>query len=431
MSAVLDATDDRLLWSGVWSLERGDGWLAPWRIPYPETDLYFPTGGYGVASMPSGVRISLRTDARRMVCRYGTTPPLSETDPPELPRLDVVVDGVLHRTVMLERSAEGAEFTIDDLPGGPRLVEIWLPLYYQFRLYQIRLDEGTAVQPDDRRRPVWVHYGCSISQGRGAASPSRTFLAQTASVRNLDLRSLSVAGSCLLQPRFARLIRDTPAQLITVHTGTNIYYYGSLNRETLQGAVFGLVRTIRDRQSTTPIVLISPTFGPRYETQPGPSKLTHRLVRRELAAAVERLRARRRAPALRQRAGVVRQSGRRPVAGEAGRTADPLFRSGTRPGGPAPDVATRAVRLAGSRDPTLVPHRARAGAVSHPQGRQHLATFGTDLLASDSALDFLDQIAETPAEHRSDGVRRVLAPAADDGIGPGQPLRPSSNSIRR
>jgi alpha-glucosidase len=43
-----------------------------------------------------------------------------------------------------------------------------------------------------------------------------------------------------------------------------------------------------------------------------------------------------------------------------------------------------------------------------------MATFGTDLLASDSALDFLDQIAEVPPAQRSDELRRVLALAADD-----------------
>jgi uncharacterized protein DUF4259 len=43
-----------------------------------------------------------------------------------------------------------------------------------------------------------------------------------------------------------------------------------------------------------------------------------------------------------------------------------------------------------------------------------MATFGADLLASDSALDFLDQLAEIPPARRPDEVRRVLTLAADD-----------------
>jgi alpha-glucosidase len=43
-----------------------------------------------------------------------------------------------------------------------------------------------------------------------------------------------------------------------------------------------------------------------------------------------------------------------------------------------------------------------------------MGTFGTDLLGSDSALDFLDGIAALPESERASEVSRVLALAADD-----------------
>lgn len=43
-----------------------------------------------------------------------------------------------------------------------------------------------------------------------------------------------------------------------------------------------------------------------------------------------------------------------------------------------------------------------------------MGTFGTDLLGSDSALDFLDGIAALAGSERVDAVSRVLALAADD-----------------
>jgi hypothetical protein len=86
---------------------------------------------------------------------------------------------------------------------------------------------------------------------------------------------------------FARLMRDLPARLLSVHSGTNIYYYGSLSRDTLQPAVIGFVQIVREKHPDTPLLMISPTFGPRYERTPGPTKLTHRLIREEMRTACE------------------------------------------------------------------------------------------------------------------------------------------------
>jgi GDSL-like Lipase/Acylhydrolase family len=96
-----------------------------------------------------------------------------------------------------------------------------------------------------------------------------------------------MAGTCHLQPMFARLMRDLPAALLSLHTGTNIYYYGSLSRDTLQSALIGFVQIMREKHPVTPLLVISPTFGPRYERNPGPTKLTHRLIRQELKSACE------------------------------------------------------------------------------------------------------------------------------------------------
>ena len=39
---TIPATDKRLTWNGITSLEEGDGWVKPWRIPHRDLDLYSP-----------------------------------------------------------------------------------------------------------------------------------------------------------------------------------------------------------------------------------------------------------------------------------------------------------------------------------------------------------------------------------------------------
>ncbi|MGP3939873.1 hypothetical protein [Streptomyces sp. 6N106] len=64
----------RLRYRGAVSLQRGPGWTASWRLPREEAAPYLPEGGLGRAAMPSGVRVTLRTDSASLVCRYQADP---------------------------------------------------------------------------------------------------------------------------------------------------------------------------------------------------------------------------------------------------------------------------------------------------------------------------------------------------------------------
>ncbi|MEU9036322.1 SGNH/GDSL hydrolase family protein [Streptomyces sp. NPDC048352] len=283
----VSGSDPGIRWSGVVSLEHANGFVAPWRVPYQDTDLYFPLGGTGRAAMTSGVRFGFVTDSESVEVEYALTPPTYDPAPPELPWLDVFCDGERFETVLLERQTDRALFTVTGLPRGRKLVEFWLPVYAQMRIGRIRLAPGSVLLADESRLPAWTHYGCSISQGRGAVSPSRTFPAQLALAEGLDLTSVSMGGTCHLQPMFGRLVAGMPSELISLHVGSNIYYYGSLNRETLHGAVVGFVSLIRDRQPDVPVVVISPTYAPAWEAKPGPSRLTHKRLRSEIRNAMD------------------------------------------------------------------------------------------------------------------------------------------------
>ncbi|MFF0739932.1 GDSL-type esterase/lipase family protein [Streptomyces sp. NPDC004111] len=285
--------DPALRFRGAVSVQRGpDGaWVSPWRVPYGEARLHLPEGGIGRAAMPAGVRLTFRTDSRTLVCRYRAAPAPRLNGPQELPRLDVVCDGRSPVTVALTADGGDAEFRVAHLPGRPVTVELWLPTYHQFKLRSLVLDAGASLAPDTSERPRWVHYGSSISQGRGAASPVRAWPALVAREAGLDLTSLALGAACCLQPMTARLMRDQEAELLTACVGINVQALGSHSPDAFSSALVGFVRTVREGHPDTPFVLMSTIVAPDRETVPGPSGLTVQDCRRRTEEAVRLLRA--------------------------------------------------------------------------------------------------------------------------------------------
>ncbi|MBH5333555.1 G-D-S-L family lipolytic protein [Streptomyces pactum] len=285
------AHDDPVLrHRGAVSLERGPGWTAPWRLPHHEAELYLPEGGTGRAAMPSGVRITFRTDSPSLRCRYQADPPPRLDGPPEWARLDVVCAGRAPVTVELAETGRDEEFRVAGLPGTMTTVELWLPFYHRFRLRGLSVAAGAAVEPDRDDPPRWLHCGSSVSQGRGAASPSRTWAALVARRRGWDLTSLALGASDCLQPMTARLMRELPAELITLCVGVNAQALGSHNRDSLVSALVGFVRTVREGHPHTPFGVMSPIVAPERERVPGPSGMTMRECRARVRRAVELLR---------------------------------------------------------------------------------------------------------------------------------------------
>lgn len=287
---VVSGDDPLLRFRGAVSLQHGPGWVAPWRVPHHEARLHLPEGGIGRAAMPAGVRVTLRTDSRELRCRYRADPAPRLDGPQELPRLDVVRDGRILTTVELVCDGSDAEFLVTGLPGRMAAVELWLPTYHQFRLRALVLDAGAEVAYDDRESPRWVHYGSSISQGRGARSPARTWAALVSRRAGLDLTSVALGAACCLQPMTARLMRDLPAELLTACVGINVQALGSHRPDAFTSALVGFVATVRERHPETPFAVMSTIFAPDRETVAGPSGLTVRDCRERTREAVGLLR---------------------------------------------------------------------------------------------------------------------------------------------
>ncbi|MFJ6696918.1 GDSL-type esterase/lipase family protein [Streptomyces sp. NPDC091272] len=289
---LIRADDPVLTYRGAVSLQETDGGIAPWRVPFAERNVFFPEGGVGRAAMPSGVRVTFRTDADAFAFRYAARPAPEMAGPPEVAQVDVRVDGkpVASLPVLTDREIHTCR--VESLPGGgDRLVELWLPCLNQFILHGVELPAGCTAGPDTLTAPRWVHYGASESQGRGALSPSRNWTAAVATELGLDLTSLAIGAGCYLQPLFATLIRDLPADLITCMVGMNIYGARALNDFTYRPNLVGMVRIIRERHPSTPLVMASHHHSPWHDPLEGDGYLSLTEVRRQTCEAVDLLRA--------------------------------------------------------------------------------------------------------------------------------------------
>jgi lysophospholipase L1-like esterase len=281
MTLQIRPDDPRLTWQGAVSLESGNTWVSPWRIPYQERILFPPDTLREKLSMPAGVRIAFHSDATTIAGQLA--------DPhPESSPIDLCCDGDFVGSIPL---AGRDRFRFDDLAPGDKLIELWLPQFGTFRLRALELSDGATVVPFQDARPRWITYGSSITQCRAAESPTQTWPAIVARSLELNLLCLGVGGQCHLDTMIARIIRDRPADLISLALGINVYGASSLSPRTFRPAVIGFVQIIRERHQDTPLIVRSPICSPPREETPNAVGFDLRWMRQEVQAAVETLQA--------------------------------------------------------------------------------------------------------------------------------------------
>jgi hypothetical protein len=240
-----------------------------------------------VEAQPSGVRLVFRTgataielDALATRRRYAGVPPR----PPGI--YDLCIDGRLAAQASLDGGnilhidmATGATTTeagsadtlcFADLPAGVKQIELWLPHNEVSELIALRTNAPVQASAG-RRAPVWLHHGSSISHGSDAASPTGTWPAIAATLASVELVNLGFGGGALLDPFVARVMRDTPADLISVKIGINLVNADLMRLRAFGPAVHGFLDMIRDGHPVTPLLMVSPILCPIHEDTPGPA----------------------------------------------------------------------------------------------------------------------------------------------------------------
>ncbi|MCI4061411.1 GDSL-type esterase/lipase family protein [Micromonospora sp. R77] len=258
--------------------------LRPHRLPTWVRE-QFPDGQLlAMESQPSGVRVVFATAATSFtLVTHPTRFAYKGADRPR-GRIDVYVDG--ERVLRDElaggdrvevdlatgetafRPGQSHATTVSGLARGRHRVEIWLPHNETVDLVELRAD--APIEPDRTVAPLWVHHGSSISQGSNALAPSEIWPAVAARRAGVELRNLGLGGSALVDPFLARVIRDAPADVISVKLGINVVNLDAMRLRAFVPAVHGFLDTIRDGHPDTPLLLISPLFCAIHEETPGP-----------------------------------------------------------------------------------------------------------------------------------------------------------------
>lgn len=277
--------DPALAVRGAIDVRRTARGIKPHRLP-AWSDAQMPDPAlHLMAAMPSGVRLALRSDTRRLRLACEAIGFQMAGTPRRPVAFDLVVDGTLHARRFDETGptlvigpppavtlAGGTpcEIVFDDLPACDKTIDLWLPQSAQIELHRLAVDAGASLAAAPAR-PHWIHYGSSISHAMDAAGPSETWPALAARAAGVTLTSLGFAGQCLLDSLVARTIAATPADRISLKIGVNIVNHDAMRERAFIAAVHGFLDTIRDRQPDVPILVISPIFCGLAETAPGPT----------------------------------------------------------------------------------------------------------------------------------------------------------------
>lgn len=152
--------------------------------------------------------------------------------------------------------------TFDGLSGTDRVYELWLPHTSSVGVISLEVSAGATIQPHDKdRRPRWITHGSSITHCSEAHSPSRTWPATAARLADLNLLGLGYGGQCHLDQSIARMIRDQPAEAISLKLGINLHNMTSATHRTFAPMAMGFIQTIREGHPNTPILIVSPIWG--------------------------------------------------------------------------------------------------------------------------------------------------------------------------
>lgn len=284
---------------GAVEVESRDGTLTPHRLPAWARQRVADPFMAGTTAEAAGVRLAVQTAADVLEIDFDGTRMVEDEHVPILPGVWEVTERGKPIAIATATSHGRHVFSFDhpverrntsDAPAaapstvrfsglagpGERELEIWLPYTDAVRLRSLRADAPVASSALPEHRPRWIHYGSSISHGYQAASTTGTWPVVAALNAGVELTSLAFSGSAMLDNFVARVIRDLPADLISLKVGINLVNGDVMRVRAFRPALHGFLDTIRDGHPHTPIVVASPIWCEPVEACAGPTSETMR-----------------------------------------------------------------------------------------------------------------------------------------------------------
>lgn len=282
---TLPLLDGPVTFAGAVSLESSATDIHPWRLVHGDLPLYEPTLRERAAD-PAGVRLTFVSDTSHVALEVA--PGEGTIDREAV--FDLLIDGAFHQRQRLDGPRGTVRFT--DMPEGEHRLELYLPQRTSVRVVRLAIDKQATASRWDDPRPKWLVYGSSITQAGEAAGPSETWPAIVANRFDLNLTCLGYGGNCHMEPAVVRMMRDLPADYISLCLGINVMGAASYSPRTFRAAVLGTILTLRDGHPRTPMVVVSPIVNAPRECTPNEVGLTLVDMRERIAEAVAVLRER-------------------------------------------------------------------------------------------------------------------------------------------
>lgn len=277
---ILPLMEGPITFAGAVSLDVSPQGVQPWRLVHDDFLLYEEALRSNSASFPTGIRLNFQSDTTRLVIEFeagrgGVNPPF---------RFDLLVNGKFHERVSI--TPPECKVIFANLPKGEHRMEVYLPHQSATRLRSVAIDADATAKPWTDTRPRWLVYGSSITQCKSADGPSETWPALVAHRFGLNLTCLGYGGNCHMEPVVTRMLRDQPADYISLCLGINVFGGSTYNARTFRAGVLGTIITLRDRHRETPMVVVTPISNPPREDKPNTVGLTLSYVRETITQAV-------------------------------------------------------------------------------------------------------------------------------------------------
>ena len=270
--------------------------LQPVRFDPATGYMLDPLNGF-TAAMTSGVRLRLKTDSQNI--RLNTLQTQAYLSEPEQWKRNFAVQ--INGETLVSAPAQGGAFvtpgqalegnpeavlSIEKLPAGEKVVDIWFPQSTVQIIQSLQLDDGATWSTSTDTRPKILFHGSSITHGMEADNGVGSWPAVAASIANVNLVNMGWAGSCLISSLAARTIAAQEVDALVLELGINIWDGGAMNARTLADSAHAMLTLIRDQKPQLPIVLVSPIASPSREETGENGGLTLLEIRQVLEGVV-------------------------------------------------------------------------------------------------------------------------------------------------
>lgn len=233
-----------------------DGALVFRRLPAELGAHYAGPAGQVRVECPAGVRLEFVSQTRviRLGLRYGKEARRLYQGAIRVDGGEAVSFGPESRTEPWMGNWSGTVFQAEE--PRPRRFQIWLPHLVRADLTHLEIEADCPLEPLPVRRPRWLAYGDSITQGMTARWPTDTYVGRCAAQLEADVLNLGVGGGTM-----AGFLAEHPiawgCDLITIAYGINDWSH-AVTLEEIAGNTRALLSQLTRGHPGVPVLLLTP-----------------------------------------------------------------------------------------------------------------------------------------------------------------------------